>query len=226
MITMAGHYGSQGYLVALKARVQFLKSGWYALQMYTQIGQAAPRSLKAESAWQHIDVKSDAVSLDGSDMTFEFTDPVVVSSLRNPGTASDQDAVGFEVLFIPDEGEYTDYTHQTMHDPVKGEDESSDEFTARVEEFAANLLPQIAYYNPSDYTVPGASWNNDCWLYDPDIFGSNTSVELPGSLVRVWDIDNKGWRIVNAATVTDVTFISYFFDDLDNEDIENEDIAL
>lgn len=50
--------------------------------------------------------------------------------------------------------------------------------------------------------------NFDMLLNEADTYGytvpEGTGCELPDNLLRVWSVDDKGWRIVNVNTVSEV----------------------
>lgn len=154
------------HLVGIKIRMRFVKKGMYALKVFTQPGEKRPRILRAISKWMELSENNDWF---GQEYTFEFEEPIIASSLRNPG-ANDRDSIGLQVAWQRT-GDNVPYGYQSSDIPELEENETAEEAAHRIKEAAKNLLPQVAYYIVDKYaTADGTPITtideHGCWYYD------------------------------------------------------------
>lgn len=170
--TVTEKTNGNNHLVGIRIRMRFVKDGMYALKLFTQPGQGKPRILRAISKWTHL---SENNNYNGQEYTFEFEEPIIASSLRNPGTATDKDSIGLQIAWIPDNDSIT-FNLQTNYIEKFEIDNIPEETLAIIK----NLCPQIAFYVISEYKTKDKETINShgCWYYDSNRWGVGTGPHI------------------------------------------------
>lgn len=127
-MTLASHFANYGHLIAIRVRLFNVQDGYYAIKVYKQDPNVAssykfvPRSLAFTSRFIHIEKNSESVdslptdpasgeytdaSAFGNEYTFEFDEPIVLSSLRDDDEISEEDKIGFQIICVSDNAEDT-----------------------------------------------------------------------------------------------------------------------